>query len=507
MSLLLQCHHVTHRTGTETLFRDISLTVNTSDRTGLVGHNGSGKSTLLGLLNGSTEADEGDFTRGRDLRVETVEQFIPDALLDFSLKEALTDKLPPDERETDIYRVELLLADLGFAEHEHQHRVKDLSGGQQNRLMFARAVLNEPSLILFDEPTNHLDLKTLLIFERVLTGMRNAFVIISHDRAFLDRVTTKTVFLRDQRLHSFDMPYSRARLALDEQDAAATSTREVEEKQINRVEASAKRLALMGRNYNSKKFARRAKSMEKRAERMKQDKTFVTRGSGLHLSLDMNTAAADRMLHIENCDIRAPGQADDQRLFHIENMMIKPGERVALLGRNGAGKTTLIKQIMASHAQNPEGDRIRFNPQCDIGYYDQELELLDPKKDLMMTLRARTSGNEDQLKKALINAGFPYDQFGKKVAVLSGGEKARLMFLIIKLGSPNFLILDEPTNHIDLDGREELEAEIMSSAATVLITSHDRQFTDNIAHRYLLINKGKLRELHSPDAFYRVAGG
>ncbi len=500
MSVLLQCQRVSHAVGTKTLFRDINLSINAGDKIGLVGHNGSGKSTLFSLLNHTAEADSGDFTRGRDLRMETVEQFIADDLLDFSLSEALAEKLPAEERDTGRYRVDQLLASLGFSEAEHQHRVGDLSGGQQNRLMFARAIMNEPTLILFDEPTNHLDLKTLLIFERTLKSMSSAFLIISHDRAFLDAVTSKTVFLRDERLYQFDLPFSAAKQALEDHDAAAEAAREVEEKNIKRVEASAKRLAIWGKTYDNEKLARKAKSMEKRVEKMKEDRTFVSRGSGLHLSIDVGTASANRMLAIEGRDIVAPD--NKTRLFHIEDMMIRPGERVALLGHNGVGKTTLINRIMNCYRTNPDGDEIKFNPQCEIGYYDQELNLLDPAQGMMQTLRDHCGGSDSHLKTALIKAGFPFRELDKKVAVLSGGEKARLMFLLIKLNTPNFLILDEPTNHIDIQGKEELEEQILSTNATVLITSHDRRFVDNIAQRYLLISDGRLQEINSPEAFY-----
>lgn len=212
------------------------------------------------------------------------------------------------------------------------------------------------------------------------------------DRAFLDRVTNRTVFLRDERLYNFDLPYTSAREALEEQDLAAAATREQEEKDIRRLEASAKRLATWGRVYDNEKLARKAKSMEKRIDRMKDEKTFVSRGSGLNLTVDVGGAQADRMLAIERCEIHAP---DRSTLFHIED-------------------------------------------------------------------------------------------------------------LIIELNQPNFLILDEPTNHIDIQGKEELETQILDSKATVIITSHDRRFVDNIANRYLLIHSGQLREIHRPEAFYQM---
>ncbi len=168
------------------------------------------------------------------------------------------------------------------------------------------------------------------------------------------------------------------------------------------------------------------------------------------------------MLHIEQQDIAAP---NGKPLFHIEDLMIRPGERVALLGHNGVGKTTLINLIMNKYQHNKDGDVVKFNPQCDIGYYDQELQLLNPALGLMETLRENCDGPDSGHKASLIKAGFPFKDLDKKVGVLSGGEKARIMFLIIKLNQPNFLILDEPTNHIDIQGKEELEEQILESNA------------------------------------------
>ncbi len=486
--------------GTKTLFRELDLTINTNDRIGMVGHNGCGKSTLLSILEGALPPDAGDISRNKALHLETVEQFISPALLDLTLIEALVSKLPEEEKITSRYRAEQLLTQLGFSEHEHAFRVADLSGGQQNLLMFARAIITEPNVILFDEPTNHLDLSTLLIFENHLKSMRAAFLLISHDREFLDSVTNRTVFLRDERIYNFAMPYSKARDELEEHDIAAQQARDQEEKNIKRLEASAHRLAVWGKVYDNEKLAKKAKTMEKRIERLKDEQTFVSRGSGLNLTIDVGSAQANRMLHIEQQDIASP---DGKPLFHIDDLMIRPGERVALLGHNGVGKTTLINLIMNEYRHNKDGDVVKFNPQCDVGYYDQELQLLNPDLGLMETLRANCEGPDSGHKASLIKAGFPFKDLDKKVGVLSGGEKARIMFLIIKLNQPNFLILDEPTNHIDIQGKEQLEEQILETNATVLITSHDRRFVDNIAERFVLINDGQLKEINHANQFYR----
>jgi len=499
MSVLLQCHRLVHSMGTKPLFTDLDLIINTGDKVGLVGYNGSGKSTLLSILNGRLSPDDGEISRTSDLLLETVEQFIDPGLNERSLFEALCEKMPRDERDFSEYKAVMLLQQMGFNEAELQYKVSNLSGGEQNRLMFARAVINKPTLILFDEPTNHLDLQTLMVFEHFLGSLDVAYLLISHDRHFLDAVTDRTLFLRDHRIYNFNLPFTEARIRLHEQDAAARASRKVEEKKIRELRASAKRLAIWGKVYDNEKLSRKAKSMEKRVEKMEGAKTFVTRGSGLNLTLDVKRSRANRMLQIEKHLIMSPGNSP-KPLFYIEDLFIRPGDRVALMGHNGVGKTTLIKQIIQRFETDKAGDTVKFNPQCDIGYYDQELELLDPDRSMVQTLLDHCSAGD--YKAALIKAGFPYLDLDKKVAVLSGGEKARLMFLIIKLNQPNFLVLDEPTNHIDIQGKEDLESQILESNATILITSHDRRFVDIIADRYILIDKGGLREINDPQTFY-----
>ena len=500
---LLQSSRLTCSRGTRLLFRDIELTINSGDRIGLVGHNGSGKSTLLSILSGATEPDSGVITRARGVRLATVEQFIGQELLALPLGAALAERLPLADRQDSYYRVEQLLFELGFSEEQLQHRVSDLSGGQQNRLMFARAVIREPDLILFDEPTNHLDLASLQFFEACLARLNVSYLLVSHDRAFLDSVTSKTLVLRDQRLYHFNLAYSAMREKLDELDLAASAKRAQEGKQIAKLKESAKRLATWGKVYDNEKLARKAKTMEKRIGRMEENLTQVKTDSGLRLSLDLSSSRGNRMLKIENQRVDAP---NGRLLFEIEELTIRPGDRLALLGHNGVGKTTLIAQIMAAYQAGEQGTFADFSPKCRLGYYDQELQSLSPDLTLKQTLRDQCPGQDEKsYKMGLIDAGFPYLEHGKQIKQLSGGERARIMFLIMRLNRPSLLILDEPTNHLDIEGKEELETELLDAGATLLITSHDRRFVDRVASRFLAIYERQLVELAYAEAFYTLS--
>lgn len=516
MSVLLSCRNLSHTAGTKTLFRDLSLSVSQGDKIGLNGHNGCGKSTLLKIMAGSAHpdgipVDDGEISRRQGLRLAMVEQFLPAAELELSLHESVLARIPETERDTEGYRAALTLSNLGFSEQQHDLTARDLSGGQLNRLMLARVLVSEPDLLLLDEPSNHMDLATLAMLERYLAEeIPCAFVLVSHDRALLDAVTNRTLILRDERAYAFDLPYSAARTALTEMDIAAAAARADEEKKIEKLRASAKRLAIWGKVYDNEKLARKAKSMEKRVARLEQERTFVSRGSGLSLSLDSRETRSNRVLRIADATVTPPG-VPDVALFQIEELIIRPGDRLALLGFNGCGKTSLLTMIMnAYHAERELEDPVAefaFSPQAEVGYYDQELNEVagEGGQTMLEFLRAHTHVQEATLCNGLINAGFAYEDHGRRVSVLSGGERARLMFLTLRLNRPNFMIMDEPTNHIDIDGREELEAQLSESGATLLMTSHDRRFIDNVANRFVLVSDQRLKEVSDPDEFYRQA--
>jgi len=497
MNPLLQARSLVHARGAERLFDALELAVADGDRVGLVGHNGSGKTTLLRLLSGALEPDGGEIVRRRGLATAFVEQFLPDALAGRTLRDAVAQELPPDE----VWRAEAQLSLLGFAEADFDTPAGSFSGGQQNRLMLARALVVEPELLLLDEPTNHLDLDTLLVFERVLGAFPGALVLVSHDRDFLDAMTTTTWVLRDRRIYRFSAPYSEATALLEAADEAKARARESEERRIDSLRRSARRLATWGRVYDNEKLARRAQSMERRVERLEAEKTFVTEGSPLDVSLALGASRARQALVVEDMAVSVPARV----LYRIRELVIRPGERVALLGANGTGKTTLIRALMTAYRERRETGPIRFGPQSVVGYYDQDLDEVAGEEAMLAFACRRVSASEAEVRVRLIRAGFPHAAHGKRVRELSGGERARLLFVVLALERPNFLVLDEPTNHIDIAGREQLEAELDGSEATLLITSHDRRFLRRLANRYLWIRDGELAEVMDPETVYEAA--
>lgn len=497
--MLLQVRAVSHSVVNRNLFHQVDLALNAGARIGLVGHNGCGKSTLLGLLSGRIPVEVGEITRRRGLRLAEVEQFLPSEAGQLDLVSLVM------ERGVERWQAEAMLSRLGFVPKQFVQVAATLSGGQHNRLLFARALVVEPDLLLLDEPTNHMDLATLQRFELVLAEFSGAVLAVSHDREFLDRVTDQTLFMRDEQLHHFTASYTEARLLLEAQDAAAQLARAAEEKQLASMRASAKRLKVWGRDFDSEKLSRRAQNMEKRIEKLAEQTTQVSAGSKLQMDVDLSRSRAKQVLRISDLVVRVPTD-EATELFHINELVFRPGERIALLGGNGVGKTTFIKMLVAAFADQAQ-DRtpvagISLSPQTQLGYYDQDLQQVATAQSMLDFAVRRALCSEDTVARALIHAGFAYDAQSTLVQDLSGGERARLLFVLLSLASPNFLILDEPTNHIDIDGKEQLEAQLESSGACLLITSHDRRFIESLAQRFLWVHEGRLQELTSPEPFY-----
>ena len=504
MSAILQINNLCYTQQTKSLFDDLNLAVSSGDRIGLVGHNGSGKSTLFSLLTRKISPDEGEIIQPRGLQLGLVEQFVPEHLRDKSLEQAVLTVLPEESQQIDLYKVQTLLGSLGFTPAQFQLTLNDLSGGQQNLALLARAMIVEPELLLMDEPGNHMDVLALSRLKNYLLGHRNlTFLLISHDRDLLDSCCNRTCFLRDLKIMNFDLAYAKASIMLAEHDETAANRRRQEQQELNRVKASAKRLALWGKTFDNEKLSRKAKSMEKRVEKLEQNITEVTRGSGLDLSLETNSLNSKTVLTLESLNVSTPDRK--MHLLDCEYLVARPGDRIALLGENGSGKSTTLNRIIAEYT-NPAKAAIRFNPNVSLIYYDQELQQFGQAIGRFDWLRNRVDVPDEPIKRALIQSGVAYRDFDHPVNQLSGGEKARLMFLLIRLVRPNLMILDEPTNHIDLEGREQLEEQLMSSGTTLLITSHDRRFLENIATRFWTIRDQRLSEDQSLENFYRNLG-
>jgi ATPase subunit of ABC transporter with duplicated ATPase domains len=490
--------------GSNRVFEGVSFLLDDA-RTALVGENGAGKSTLLKCLLGELELNDGQIVRSRGLKVGYVPQDVPAGLADKTVREVLEAALPTQDGSED-WKVDVLLDEIGVAYETSQQAFGSLSGGWQRLMLIAAAArLDEPDLLILDEPTNHLDLSNINTLEAWLARDEALpMLIVSHDREFLERTTTRTLFLRPDGAHSFKVPFSRAREQLLARDAIDAVRRNIEGKEIERLEKVAARYRVWGVKNDA--FHKRAKATEKRIDRIQavRTETYVPRER--RLELGEGEMEAKIALRLQGVTVTTPDGS--RALFKVEKLAVAAGDRIAVLGVNGAGKTMLLNAI--AKAYDPEIEHydgqapIRFNPQARLTYFDQRMRDLPLKTSLVDYLALAEGATNASANNLLAKAGFPYVRIKGPIADLSHGERARLIFLKMKLAKPNLYLLDEPTNHLDIEGQEALEAQLEASDVACLFVSHDRYFTRSAATRFLQIHRGRLIEVEGPDEFFEA---
>ncbi|MDI3337005.1 ABC-F family ATP-binding cassette domain-containing protein [Defluviimonas aestuarii] len=486
------------------LFSDLSLTLNPGDRLGLVAANGRGKSTLLRIIAGEAEATTGDLTRSRGLCVGHLAQDIPETLMQLSFHAAVLDALSSDQAENESWRVDIVLDDLAVPGDLRDRPLAALSGGWRRMAMLARVWVTEPHCLLLDEPTNHLDLERISGLEAFLTGLPRTFplIVASHDRAFLDHVTNRTLFLRPEASRDFALPYSAARVARDEADAAEARRFGNEMQKAAGLRRQAAKLKNIGINSGSDLLNTKTKQLSERAERIEAAARPAHReGSAGDIRLDATRSHARALVTLEDAGVATP---DGRVLFRTGAKWIVPGDRVVLLGANGAGKSRVLALIAAAISSGG-AEGVRISASVVPGICDQGLEGLSGA-DTPFDLIAGRYGQSDQTVRGfLAGAGIDIAAQDRPAGNLSGGQRARLAMLILRLIRPNLYLLDEPTNHLDIEGQEALERELMADDVSALIVSHDRAFVRATGTRFWRIGKGRMEEVEDPEAFF--AGG
>ncbi len=482
------------------LFSQLDLTLHPGDRLALVAPNGRGKSTLLQAIAGLTELTEGQITRRRGLVTGFLAQDVPGELAGQTVRSIVRAVVEEDEE----WRADIALADLEIPEPLRDQPMAALSGGWQRLVLLARVWVAAPDLILMDEPTNHLDLSRIGQLQRWIHGLPRgtALVIASHDRAFLDDVATRTLFLRDRVSRDFALPYSRALAALDEADAATSRQHDQDLRVARQLRRQAAKLKNIGINSGSDLLVVKTRQLTDRAARIEAAATpaHKPRSAG-DIRLETSDAHARALISVAPCEVTAP---DGRRLFRCPQLWIAPGDRVVLMGPNGAGKSCFLAMVDAA-LQGLQGP-IRAAPTVIAGVADQELTGLDPKATPHGTITARFDLGDQSARTALAGAGVSLALQTTPIAALSGGQKARLALLVLRLQRPNFFLLDEPTNHLDIEGQEALEDELTDKAAATLLVSHDRSLIRAVGTRFWWIetggrSRGKLIKVDSPEPF------
>ncbi|CDZ73105.1 Putative transporter ATP-binding component [Neorhizobium galegae bv. orientalis] len=490
------------------LFSGLNLTVNAGDRIGIVAANGRGKSTLLKCIAGTLDASEGEITRSRGLTIGMVEQNVPPALMQASFREAVLQALPADQIDSESWRADVALEGMDVPEALRERPLSALSGGWQRLALIARAWVTEPDALLLDEPTNHLDLAKIALLEDWLNALPRDMPVIlsSHDRAFLDAVTNRTLFLRPENSQSFSLPYSRARAALDEADAADAKRYERDMKTADQLRRQAAKLKNIGINSGSDLLVVKTKQLKERAEKLEDAArpAHLERSAGA-IRLANRGTHAKVLVTLEDAAVTTP---DGTLLFKTGKQFICQGDRIVVLGRNGTGKTrlvTMLREAITEPSVTVAG--IRATPTLILGYGDQSLADLDDRQTPHGTIIHRFDIGDQKARSLLAGIGITVEMQARPVAELSGGQKARLGLLALRLREPNFYLLDEPTNHLDIDGQEALESELMAHQASCLLVSHDRSFVRAVGTRFWLVEGRRLIEVEGPESFFTASRG
>ena len=502
----------------ETLFEGVSFNIESGDKIGFVGINGAGKSTLFKIITGELDCDSGEFFRNKAAsighlkqhtladsdktimgemltafdEVRGIERELDDIRFDIEHKNGDTEQLVSrqaalQERYSELdgfyykSRIKSTLTGLGFSEEEFNLKVSNLSGGQKTRVALAKILLSDANLLLLDEPTNHLDIESVEWLEEFLKNCKSAFVIISHDRYFLDRVTNKTFSMESGRFRTYNGNYSEFVKQREIDRLTEERSYSNTKKEIERLEG----IVEQQRRWNREKNIKTAESKLKAIEKL--EKTLVKpveEDKEMRFSFKACPGGGQDVIMCENLGM----SFGEKRLFKNADMFVRKGERVFLLGPNGCGKTTLLKILLGIYKQT-EGE-CKTGANIKIGYYDQIQENLSMDKTVIDEVwDSYPLLTQTEIRNALAVFLFKGEDVFKETSALSGGERARVELVKLMLGSFNLLIMDEPTNHLDIDSREALEKSLEGYDGTMIMVSHDRYFINRLADRIMYLTE------------------
>ena len=501
---MLTIANVSKSYGPRTLFAEVSLNIARTDRLGLVGANGAGKSTLFNIILGKDQPDEGliEWERGADFG------FLPQESApvgDETILQIATSggKLEPendDDWDIDYTlepRAKKILAGLGFRESDHLKPAKTFSGGWVMRAHLARLLVSEPTLLLLDEPTNHLDLEALLWFQDYLTRYPGGLVVISHDRAFLNALCTGMIELRGQRLHEYAGNYDDFLVERDARKERQQALFKNQQREIAHLQTFVDRFGAKA------SMASRAKSKEKQIARLEEVAIDEPEDDlkKIQFRFPQPPRSGLKVMKLE----RVRQAYGEHVVYEDLNYECERGQRTVLVGPNGAGKSTLLK-ILAGVVPIDGGLR-EEGGNVITGYFSQNrVDNLNPKLTVLenvMELRTNENGLTEQQARGMLGAFlFRKDDVHKKVAVLSGGEKSRLALVKLLVNPPNFLLMDEPTTHLDIASIDALITALQGYEGTLLFVSHDVHFIRQVAKTVLHVHSGRLTPYAGDYGYY-----
>ncbi len=531
---MIEFRDVSVRFGPNALFEHASFKINAGERVGIVGPNGSGKSTLFRLILGDMSPDTGDVLHEGNPRIGFVRQHLePDSpeqtLLHYCLEgipgfehtertiahleEALTTESDPDVKARMLRelgeahtrfeqlggwsleaRVKESLGGLGYTTEDFDKPFATFSGGWRMRAELSRVLASKPELLLLDEPSNYLDLPAVEWLQRFLRAFEGTLILISHDRYLLRAITKLTVEVDGGTVTRYNGPldyYLAERETRYQQLVQAKANQDRKREQLERFVERFKAKA-------SK--ASQAQSRERQLEKLEEIKLPARSRSAGYLRLPKAPHAGAEIVRLESASYTYPG--GQHPIFANLDLRIMNGEKIAIVGYNGMGKTTLLR-ILAGARAPTEGKAV-FGYHVAPGYQSQDLaETMNPEETVFNTAKASAGQMpEKELRNRLAGFGFDVDDCAKLVKVLSGGEKIRLAFLRIFLNPPNFLLLDEPTTHLDLEGRETLQKAVRNYDGTVILVSHDVEFVRGTAEHIIEVSRASIRRFPGGYDYY-----
>ena len=493
---MVSIEHLCVEYSSHPILDDISFLINPRDRIALVGKNGAGKTTLLRMLAGVETPTSGRISRMGYLTIG----YLPQVMMHIDGKTLREDVMSalrsnPSSSDESVYDTDAseqarLIAEmdrtiigLGFERKDFDRPCSEFSGGWRMRIELAKILLQHPDLLLLDEPTNHLDIESIQWLEEFLKNNGSALVLVSHDRAFLDNVTTRTIEITLGRIYDYNVPYSQFKILRQERHEQQVRAYQNQQKMIQETEEFIERF-----RYKATK-AVQVQSRIKQLEKLERLEVDIEDTSRLSLRFPPAPRSGDFPVIAE--DLRK--DFGDHMVFSNASFTIRRGEKVAFVGKNGEGKTTLVRCIMG---QLDYMGTLKIGHNVKIGYFAQnQAALLDGEMTVFETIDYVAVGDiRTQIRNILGAFMFGGEASEKKVKVLSGGERSRLAMIRLLLEPCNLLILDEPTNHLDMQSKDILKAALKEFNGTVICVSHDRDFLDGLVEKVYEFGGGKVRE-------------